>query len=116
MHAALPVAPYFLLVGYPDFFFLWKGHVTQDSKRSPDFSKIDEPSLRAYSEIALQDSSAGREHQHESVVATWLRELTEERLSPPAWMTASGLLAAIIGGSVAHQSPAPKHAELAGVR
>lgn len=107
VHAALTPAPFFLLVGFPKHFFLWKALEFSRPDAQPDYSYHGSDLLEPFFGILDSESDVRMELQHEKVVATWVESLTRANQLPAQISTASllesGLLAAISGGSVARQ-------------
>jgi len=107
VHAALTPAPFFLLVGFPDRFFLWKALESSRPDAQPDYSYHGGDLLEPFLGILDPESEVRMELQHEKVVATWLEFLTRANELPAqastAWLLESGLFSAISGGRVTRQ-------------
>ncbi len=107
VHAALTPAPFFLLVGFPDHFFLWKELESSRPDAPPDYSYHGSGLLEPFFGILDPESDVRMELQHEKVVATWLESLTRANELPvrpsTKWLLESGLFSAIRGGSVIRQ-------------
>lgn len=108
LHAGIPSAPNFLLVGYPDSFFVWIGSRPGEFSRAPDYV-FDAPAVLAPYRTAEDGDHA---HGQERVVAMWLEELL--RRDPTAGHVDSidgsgglnGLVSNLIrGGTVVRQAP-----------
>jgi hypothetical protein len=107
VHDALTPAPFFLLVGFPDHFFLWKELGSSWPEAQPDYCYHGSDLLEPFFGILDPESDVRMELQHEKVVATWLESLTHANQLPArastAWLLESGLFSAISGGSVIRQ-------------
>jgi len=107
VHAALTPAPFFLLVGFPEHFFLWKELESLRSDAEHDYSYQGSDLLEPFCGILDPESEVRIELQHEKVVAAWLESLTRAKQpaarASTAWLRASGLFSAISGGSVRRQ-------------
>jgi hypothetical protein len=108
LHAGIPSAPNFLLVGYPDSFFVWIASRPGQFARSPDYV-FDTPAVLARYRGAEED-----EHPYgqERVVAMWLEELLRGEPAPRRRdsIDGSGGLNALVanlirGGTVVRQAP-----------
>jgi hypothetical protein len=109
-HAGIPSAPNFLLVGYPDAFFIWVSSVRSDAARTPDYIYFDTSVLQPL-RAAVDDEASpfGAEH----VVAMWLEELLRDQNPSGANRigTASAALNSLLGriargGTVVRQAAA----------
>lgn len=111
VHAALTPAPFFLLVGFPDHFFLWKELESSRPDAKPDYSYRGSDLLEPFFGILDPESDVRIELQQEKVVATWLESLTRANQLPArvstAWLLESGLFSAISRGRVTRQLAAP---------
>jgi hypothetical protein len=110
VHAALTPAPFFLLVGFPEHFFLWKALESSRPDAQPDYCYHGSDLLEPFFGILDPESDVQMELQHEKVVATWLESLTRANQLPArastVWMLESGLFSAISGGRVTRQAAA----------
>jgi hypothetical protein len=101
-----PVAPYFLLA-VPDRFYLWKQMAHALTNKMPDFVADAEPFLRQYYEPSGYSTGQLSASTFELVIGFWLGSLVYFGLRPDElphhaeWLTTSGLLEAVQGGSVA---------------
>jgi hypothetical protein len=109
-HAGIPAAPNFLLVGYPDAFFVWVASTRSDFARSPDYVYFTPAVLRPYRDSVEADE---RPHERERVVALWLEDLlrggsdVRRERSVDASDALNALLLDIVrGGTVVRQAPA----------
>jgi hypothetical protein len=107
VHAALTPAPFFLLVGFPDHFFLWKGLESSRTEAQPDYYYHGGDLLEPFFGILDPESDVRMELQHEKVVTTWLESLTRASQLPArastVWLLESSLFSAISGGCVTRQ-------------
>jgi hypothetical protein len=106
-HDTLPTAPY-LLIAFPDTFYLWTDHETSLEAIAPDYSVDARGIIQPYLERAgfTADQISGQ--SLELIVSAWLGELLyAETLSEEGndyrWLIDSGLLAAISGGRFAQE-------------
>jgi hypothetical protein len=106
LHAGIPPAPNFLLIGYPDTFFVWVSSRPGEFARSPDYV-FDAPAVLAPYRALEDDAHA---QGQERVVAMWLEELLRSApaAAPVASIDGSGGLNALVsnlvrGGTVVRQ-------------
>lgn len=78
VHGGIPAAPHFLLVGYPDAFFVWTD-ASGDPGRAPDHAIVDSGALRPY-RAALEQG--GGVNERERVVAAWLDGIVHRERVP----------------------------------
>ena len=105
-HAAIPLAPYFLLA-LPDFFYLWKDAPAVVLEAEPDYQIGASEILAPYvdQEITPLDELSG--YGLELIVTSWLEDVVHAELRPETigpnrqWLLDSGLYEAIRGGSLA---------------
>jgi hypothetical protein len=71
-HAGIPAAPNFLLIRYPDAFFVWVASTRTDVSRTPDYVYFTPAVLRPYRD-SIEDDEVARDQ--ERVVAAWLEDL-----------------------------------------
>jgi hypothetical protein len=109
-HAGIPAAPNFLLVGYPDAFFVWVDSARSDHSRSPDYVYFTPAALHRYRDSVEED---GPPHEQERVVASWLEDLLRggdrrgrERVVDSADALNSLMSELVHGGTVVRQAPA----------
>lgn len=109
-HAGIPAAPNFLLVGYPDAFFVWVGSTVSEYARSPDYVYFSPSVLQSYRDSVEDD---GTPHAQERVVAMWLEDLlrNDRGPQPQRMVDASDALNSLLldlvrGGTVVRQAPA----------
>jgi hypothetical protein len=104
-HGRLPPARFFLLV-LPDRFFLWEGAAEAPEEYDAG------PVLRPYFERAGVTLGAISGAGFELLVSSWLSDVLHADRAPdssdkvPKWLTASGLLDAIKGGYLRHETAA----------
>lgn len=102
LHSALPVAPLFLLIGYPDSFYLWRGYSISEPDKAPDFAVQETQALLPF---------AANGETPPQAVAAWLQAVMQasDLTAPemPLWLKNSGLAEAIQGGQISLQSSAP---------
>ncbi|SOD03483.1 hypothetical protein SAMN05216486_11418 [bacterium JGI 053] len=106
VHAGVPGAPYFMLVGYPRSFFLWRQPFHAGPSGEPDEIHFG-PLLEPYcGEIALPGTEEG--YEQERIVSRWLEESVhgDHPSAPdaaPAWL--QRLFNELSGGTVVRQTP-----------
>ena len=106
-HGTLPTAPY-LLIAFPDTFYLWTDHETSLEVIAPDYIVDARSIMQPYLERAgfAADQISGQ--SLELIVSAWLGELLYAETLPADghndhWLIDSGLLAAIAGGHFAQE-------------
>ena len=105
-HAAIPLAPYFLLA-LPDFFYLWTDAASANHEAKPDYQIEASEFLAPYLDPTIPPLSELSGYGLELVVTSWLgdvvhTELRRDTLAPNLqWLLDSGLYEAIKHGSLA---------------
>ena len=105
-HAAIPLAPYFLLA-LPDFFYLWTDAASANHEAKPDYQIEASELLAPYLDPTIPPLSELSGYGLELVVTSWLgdvvhTELRRDTLGPNLqWLLDSGLYEAIKHGSLA---------------
>lgn len=107
-HGVFPNAPYFLMV-FPDTLYLWTSTDPSDEAAMPSYTVDARPVLQPYFEqVAVPTDRIGSKSL-EIIVASWLSELIHGELPPEelersqAWLTESGLYAAVAKGRLEHE-------------
>ena len=107
VYAGLPAGAAFMLVGYPDQFFLWNPDAIRDPDSPPSHQVCDAGVLEPFLNEA---DGAADPAARERVVAAWVHSLLDGPGSTtglqPAWRRTSGLLLELRDGFVARQIPA----------
>ena len=102
IHGGIGGAPFFLLVGYPEHLFLWRGAAVLDPFAEPTDALHDAEALQAYG-----PAEGARALEAEQAVASWLEALANAEDVPDdaasRWIARTGLLDAIRGGTVVRQ-------------
>lgn len=96
----------FLLLAFPDRFYLWRQRGDADGEAPPDYSVDATPLLASVTRFVDQTSNPLSEWGLEFAVLSWLQDVVSEELTPIAgnpslqWLADSGLYDAIRGGSI----------------
>ena len=105
LHSGVPGAPYFLLVGYPNSFFLWRQPFQASPFGGPDetyFGRLLEPYAESGVSLATDEG-----YEQERIVGRWLEDAVRlNHPSPgpaPAWL--QQLFDELAGGTVVRQTP-----------
>ena len=110
-HAAIPLAPYFLLA-LPDFFYLWTDAASADQEAKPDYQIEASALLAPYLGPTVPPLDELSGYGLELIVASWLEDMVYADLRREAagpnlqWLFDSGLYKAIVRGSVAIEATA----------
>jgi hypothetical protein len=108
-HAAIPVAPYFLLAVPPDYLYLWKEGSNTNSERTPDYEIKATDLFSKYLDKTPSSLDRISEHYYlEYLVSRWLSDLVKSKSLPNSssrqWLYDSGLYDAIKDGKVVMQA------------
>jgi hypothetical protein len=99
IHGGIGAAPFFLLVGYPEHLFVWRGKAVLDPFAEPTDAFHDADALGAH---GFREGAPASEA--EQAVAVWLETLASAGDLPgdaaSQWVARTGLLDAIRGGTV----------------
>lgn len=105
-HAAIPLAPYFLLA-LPNFFYLWKDAASANHEARPDYRIKASEMLASYLDQTIPSLDELSGYGLELIVTSWLEdvvhaELRRDTISPNLqWLLDSGLYESVRGGSIA---------------
>jgi hypothetical protein len=103
LYAGLPAGAAFMLVGYPDQFFLWNADAIRNPDSPPSHQVCDAGVLEPFLSVANGDAGPAA---HERVVAAWVHSLLDNpsaTADAPEWLQASVLLQELHDGFVARQ-------------
>lgn len=102
-YGRLPRSAAYLLIGYPDQFFVWTADAVADEASAPSYSTRDAGVLSTFTDQG--DGLAGAPAR-ERVVAAWVRHMIQEpdgTSELTRWLRDAGLLESLRDGSVARQ-------------
>jgi hypothetical protein len=101
-HSAIPNTP-FLLIAFPDNFYLWKEETPDRDNKSADYHFKAKNTIKNYAKKHHISPQKMSPQEFELLVYDWLKDLVNSQSSEDSlkWATRSGLYDAIKDGSVA---------------
>lgn len=102
-YSGFPVQATFMLVGFPDLFFVWTPAAARDPESGPSF-QLRSPDVLAPYLVTMEDSGPAA---RERAVAEWVQSILAytppgER-GPAGWLASAGLLDEVRDGSISRQ-------------
>jgi hypothetical protein len=102
-YLGLPVHATFMLVGFPDRFYIWAPPAARDKDSAPSFQLQSADVLAPYL-LAMEDQGpAARERAVAEWVQSFLAYTPPGDAGPAGWLAAAGLLDEVRDGSIARQ-------------
>jgi hypothetical protein len=100
-HSGISTTP-FLLVAFPDRFYLWKKKSPDRYDRAADYSASAKSIVKKYSKAMEIPSENMTPKEFEMLISQWLKDLisNEDTSKVPDWATKSGLYDAIKEGKL----------------
>jgi hypothetical protein len=108
VHAGVPSTPYFLIAILPDYLYLWKYNSPSSLDKAPDYEVKAKDIFKTYFDKLASPPDIASEHQLESLVTLWLKDLVQSEPSDNdylKWFYDSGLYDATKDGSVIMEAP-----------
>ncbi|MBI1923753.1 hypothetical protein HYR99_05835 [Candidatus Poribacteria bacterium] len=101
VHSGIPSTP-FLLVAFPDKFYLWKKKSPDSYDRSADYRASAKSIVKKYSKAMEIPSENMTPKEFEMLISQWLKDLISNENEPkiPEWANKSGLYDAIKEGKL----------------